>query len=236
MKKKIISSVVVLVAIVGLLLFKVTGLTNKEPVNIVIPQTQEVQAIDKEPQIGIQADWMFDVSSEDELSNFSEIIVSGKFIKKAEVIMPFDNGMLYTKYTFKVDRAFKGNNEKNQQIEVVVPGGEIKVQDYIKLLEEKTPQLLEFKSGKNESGKGNNPEYKNYYDMDKNKIIYQNYGTNPDIKNGKTMLLYLVYNDVIGMNSIGAVTHGYKEIEHGKAKSINDLEATPEYPIDEIGN
>ena len=181
---------------------------------------EKINPISESPLIISTFDWEFPVEDKSSLYNETDLLVKGKFIKSGEVVMPFEPNILYTKYTFKIDECYKGESQKNQQIEVLISGGSIKVKDYIQLLEENAPQYLYFKNGGS------------YYDIDKNKIIYQNFGTNPIVNNGKDILLYL--NHITdNLYTLTALHHGYKEIDNGIVKSITD-DGTPDFNINDV--
>ena len=229
MKRKILitlASSALLLATLTLLVPKqgnklITSNPKKDSSIETLANLDEINPVSKSPLIVSTFDWAFDVSDKSVLYNETDLLVKGKFIKSNEVVMPFEPNVLYTKYTFKIDLAYKGEAQKNQQIDVLISGGEIKVKDYIKLLEKNAPQYLNFKNGGS------------YYDKDKNETIYQNYGTNPVINNGQDVLLYLNHIDTDNLYTLTALHHGYKEITNGIVKSITD-DGTPDFNINEI--
>jgi len=197
-----------------------------------VAQMEEFNPLSEHPMARMLADWVFDVTNKDELYEYSDIVVKGNFIKRGEVAMPFQDAMIYTEYIFEINKSYKGNFQETEEIEVLIPGGAIKVQEYISLLEEKAPQKLYFKPIKEELG-GGNIEPNSYYEMEQEEMIYNNYGTNPVLNANKEVLLYLNYNDISNEYMVAAITNGYKEIKDGKAYSVND-EYMPIFSIDYV--
>ncbi len=143
----------------------------------------EIQTkLNESPNISGMGDSVVDPRNEDEFFEFVDIVVTGKFIKSAEVVPGAFPGMVSTVYTFKVDSAYKGQFTRNEQIQVIVPGGAIKRKDYIELWDDETASeyhIFETKEGED------------IRDFNENEMLYFNMGNHIEFKNGSEYVLYL---------------------------------------------
>ena len=75
-------------------------------------------------------DLMYDVTNVKERFKYSEVVIDAEPIEKLEVVFDKDAGVLYTKYKMLVEEDYKGEL-KQKEVIVYIPGGIIKVEDYI---------------------------------------------------------------------------------------------------------
>ncbi len=188
--------------------------TNDEVIINELDAAEYTEIVQNADAIIMNYDTVYDFTDSETLYNRADVVVSGKFIKNAEVIKGIAPGEIMTVYTFKVEISYKGENVKNDMVEIAVPGGIIKRKDYISMWEAEADQFNLF-VGKDGT---------DIRDMNGNENLVLNYGYNFSIDQGRNFLVYLREGDFeatgISKYILPYYNFSIREIKDGEVTSL----------------
>lgn len=169
----------------------------------------------------IEIDSLFDYNDEEALYEYTDYIIVGKVESIDQQHWEADMKNTVTLGTIKIQKSFKGNLKKGEEISFIRDGGLITMLEFENSLEERNIHMLENPSNMNENLSKEEKIKKygldKYTEEEKNSTyVFDGYKGDIPIQNGVTYLIYLNYNEELKKYEIKYHQYGLREVDTSK--------------------